>query len=148
MFVQQRIQIMHIAKHHDEYTDAYLYAWEASVYPLFSDTDGSVPSMPHEPYSDFFKIPKQKVKFLLKRFDDACDKEENLTFYKLEDELSIRSGTTGWERTDLLHICRYFYLEKSFNNNFWNILITPKEHPIEAESINRNFDRNQDIYFM
>ncbi|MDE9457727.1 hypothetical protein [Xenorhabdus bovienii] len=32
MFIQQRIQIMHIAKHHCEYTDAYLYAWEAGVY--------------------------------------------------------------------------------------------------------------------
>lgn len=43
LFAQQRIQILHIGKHHDEFSDAYLHAWESGVYPLMSDTDGSVP---------------------------------------------------------------------------------------------------------
>jgi antitoxin MazE len=149
MFIQQRLQIMHIGKHHDEYTDSYLYAWESSVYPTLSDTDGSVPEMPHEPYEKFFKIPKNKVDFLLKRLDNAWLKKENITFYGLEDELNVRSMTSsGWERTELLHICKYFYLNNLFDNAFWRALVANGQCPSEAHSIIDTFDRTQDIYFM
>ena len=59
LFTQQRIQIMHIGKHHDEFSDAYLYAWESGVYPLMSDTDGSVPRRPHELYAKYFTVPNE-----------------------------------------------------------------------------------------
>lgn len=41
MFTQQRIQIMHLGKHHKEYTDAYIFAWESGVYPFLHDLGGA-----------------------------------------------------------------------------------------------------------
>ncbi len=75
LFNQQRIQIMHIGKHHDEFSNAYLYAWESGVYPALHDTDGSIPQKPHEPFADFFTTSKEKTLFLAKRLDDAWIKK-------------------------------------------------------------------------
>ncbi|HBC7420215.1 TPA: hypothetical protein KEY88_002908 [Serratia marcescens] len=148
LFIQQRIQIMHIGKHHDEFSDAYLYAWESGVYPFMSDTDGSVPRRPHELYAEFFTTSKEKVKFLLKRLDDAWIKKECLTFYDLEDELGVRSfSSNGWDRCDLINICRYLYLDGCFDNAFWAALIENGKCPSEALSLTSDFDREADIYF-
>lgn len=48
LFVQQKLQILHLGKHFDEFSDSYLYAWDRGVYPSISDTDGSVNRKPHE----------------------------------------------------------------------------------------------------
>lgn len=71
LFNQQRLQIMSLAVHQKEYTDAYLYAWSSGVYPLFEDTDGSVIEMPHESYADLFPVSQDKVDKLSKILDDA-----------------------------------------------------------------------------
>lgn len=63
LFTQQRMQIMYIGKYHDEFSDAYLYAWASSVYPIMSDTDGSVPRRPHESYAPFLSLRKKKWNF-------------------------------------------------------------------------------------
>ncbi|BCZ43662.1 TPA: hypothetical protein K8N54_004046 [Serratia marcescens] len=148
LFIQQRIQIMHIGKHHDEFDDAYLYAWESGVYPLMSDTDGSVPRKPHEPYAEFFTSSKAKVEFLLKRLDDAWRKKEGLTFYGLEDELGVRSySSKGWDRSDLIHICRYLYLDGCYDKEFWDTLVENGKCPAEALSLNSEYDREIEIYF-
>lgn len=149
LFAQQRIQIMHIAKHHDEFTDAYLYAWESGVYPFLNDTDGSVPVMPHESFEEFFITSQEKGEFLLKRLDDAWRANEELTFYKLEDELNVRSvHNGGWDRSDLLHLCRYFYLDNRFDDSLWKNICKNMECPTEAHFITDDFDRSKDIYFM
>ncbi|WP_108700555.1 hypothetical protein [Phytobacter sp. SCO41] len=149
LFAQQRIQVMHIAKHHDEFTDAYLYAWESGVYPLLSDTDGSVPTMPHEAFAELFITDRSKGEFLLKRLDDAWMAKEELTFYKLEDELNVHGGyATEWTRSDLLHLCRYFYLDNRFDDALWKNICKNMECPTEAHFIMDDFNRLEDIYFM
>lgn len=148
LFVQQRMQILHIGKHHEEFSDAYLYAWESGVHPIMSDTDGSVPRRPHEPYAKYFTTSKEKVEFLLTRLDDAWRKKDGLTFYDLEDELGARSfSSKGWDRCDLLHICRYLYLDGCFDDEFWSSFIENGKCPSEALSLTSNFDRQSDIYF-
>ncbi|EGQ9150454.1 MULTISPECIES: hypothetical protein [Vibrio] len=149
LFIQQRLQIMNLGVHHNEFSDSYLHAWESGTYPLLQDTDGSVIRMPHEPYAEFFKTPKDKVQRLFDRLCTAWDAKEELTFYALEDELGVRGGYgSEWDRVDLIKICRYLYLERSFDEEFWKTLITPMEHPSEASSILREFNRERDIYFM
>ena len=64
LFNQQRIQIMHIGKHHDEFSNAYLYAWESGVYPALHDTDGSIPQNPMNPLL-IFSLPQRKKHFFL-----------------------------------------------------------------------------------
>lgn len=148
LFAQQRIQILHIGKHHNEFSDAYLHAWESGVYPLMSDTDGSVPRRPHELYAKYFTASKEKVEFLLKRLDDAWRKKEGLSFYDLEDELGVRSfSSKGWDRGDLINICRYLYLDGCYDNKFWSALIENGKCPSEALSLTAELDRDQDIYF-
>lgn len=140
LFAQQRIQILHIGKHHDEFSDAYLHAWESGVYPLMSDTDGSVPRKPHEFYAQYFTASKEKVEFLLKRLDDAWRKNEGLTFYDLEDELGVRGySSKGWNRGDLIDICRYLYLDGCYDNEFWSALVENGKCPSEALSLTSKF---------
>lgn len=147
LFIQQRIQILHLGKHHAEFSDAYLHAWESGVYPLMGDTDGSVPRKAHEPYAKFFTTSKDKVEFLLKRLDDAWRKKEGLTFYDLEDELGVRSFSSGgWDRCDLINICRYLYLDGCFDKNFWATLIENGKCPSEALSLTSELEREFDIY--
>ena len=149
MFNQQRLQIMSLGVHHGEFTDAYLYAWEQGVYPFFEDTDGSVNQMPHEVYAEFFQKSKDKVDKLSKLLDDLWLKNEVPTFYELEDMVNVRCGSSEWERMDLIKICRYMYLMGgTFDDNFWNTLLTPTQHPSEASSIKRKFNRKEDLYFM
>ncbi|HHR9169940.1 TPA: hypothetical protein ACTADU_004083 [Salmonella enterica subsp. enterica serovar Warragul] len=148
LFTQQRMQIMHIGKYHDEFSDAYLYAWASSVYPIMSDTDGSVPRKPHELYAPFFITSKEKVEFLLKRLDDAWHKKEGLTFYDLEDELGVRSfSSKGWNRGDLIDICRYLYLDGCFDKSFWSMLLQNGKCPAEALGVASTFNRATEIDF-
>jgi antitoxin MazE len=147
LFVQQRLQILHLGKHFDEFSDSYIYAWDRGVYPLFSDTDGSVSRKPHELYEEFFRTSKQEVEFLTKRFNSAWDNNEKLTFYKLEDELHVYShSVSGWTRRKLLNISRYLFLENCYDAAFWENLTLNGACPSEAHSIRREFDRESDVY--
>lgn len=147
LFNQQRLQILHIGKHHNEFSDDYLYAWEAGVYPAMSDGDGSLPQKPHESFADLFITPKHKTDYLMKRLDDAWRSGEKITFYGLEDELLVRMGT-DWSRSDLLRICRYLYLCQIFDSDFWETLVKNGDCPAEAHSVTRVFERTKNIYFM
>lgn len=148
LFAQQRMQVMHLGKHYDEFSDAYLHAWESGVYPLMSDSDGSIPRRPHELYARYFITPKEKVEFLLKRLDDAWRKQEGLTFYGLEDELGGRSfSSQGWDRCDLINICRYLYLDGCYDKAFWAALVENGKCPCEALSLNSELNRESDIDF-
>lgn len=147
MFNQQRLQIMSLGVHQGEFTDAYLYAWYEGVYPFFEDTDGSVSQMPHETYEEFFLKDKAKVDVLTKLLDDLWLQKKVPTFYELEDMLNTR-GSSEWDRMDLIKICRYMFLQcGTFDNDFWETLLTPMKHPSEARGITRKFDRKKDIYF-
>ncbi|MFT6350532.1 MAG: antitoxin MazE [Psychromonas sp.] len=149
MFNQQRLQLMHLGVHHNELTDAYLYAWYNGVYPAMEDTDGSVIAKPHEAYSDFFTIKKSKVLELLNMFDDDWKNKSVPTFYELEDRLKVNYEHSQWDRSQLLKVCRYFYLQNvCWGDEFWNTLITPMQHPTEAGSITRALSRDSDIYFI
>lgn len=147
MFTQQRLQIMSLGVHHNEYSDAYLYAWYAGVYPFFEDTDGSVSRMPHEHYKEYFKISEEKIDELSLYLDECEQKKEIPTFYELEDRYRTRSSQSGWGRMDLVGACRYFFLRDMWGEEFWKKLMTPSKHPSEAAGITRKFDRTQNVYF-
>lgn len=148
MFTQQRLQVLSLGVHHNEFSDAYLFAWYEGVYPFFEDTDGSVQRRPHEHYAEHFSISEQKVDELTKYLDDCFLNDDVPTFYELEDHFNVRHGGTKWDRSDLINICRYCYLQgHSWNEAFWTKLLTPMQHPSEASSIVRKLDREADIYF-
>lgn len=146
LFNQQRIQIMSLGVDQEKFSDDYLFAWEAGVYPFFSDTDGSVTPMPHECYPEFFKVKKEVVDKVTKYLDDKWLDKKVPTFYELEEEFGGKWGEEDG-RMALIGICRYAFLRGSFNSEFWDTLLTPMEHPSEASSIRRKLDRERDIYF-
>lgn len=154
LFMQQRIQIMHIGTHFNEYSDSYLYAWYEGVYPISEDSDGSVMKRPHEAYEVFFEVSKAKIKILRDHLVSCWENKTVPTFYELEEEFGVSSHVNGthfgveWSRDDLLHVCRYYFLEKHFDKSFWSTLLTPFQHPSEAGFIVQPFDREADIYFM
>jgi antitoxin MazE len=148
LFTQQRIQILHLASNHDEYTESYAYAWYNSVYPFFEDTDGSRMNMPHEFYGDFFQQSKTDVKMVFNRLCDAWDKKEKLNFYDLEKEYGITSSTkSGLTRGGLINICKYLYLSDKFDKKFWQTLVKNGYSPSGAQDIIREFDK-KDIHLI
>lgn len=148
MFTQQRLQVLSLGKHHGEFSDAYLYAWARGVYPLFEDTDGSVPKKPHEHYREYFRTSAEKVEELSDYLFDCRDRNEIPTFYELEDHFKVSYSSSEWTRSDLLKICRYVYLNTELDKSFWDKLLTATKYPTEAGGIaRRGLDREQDIDF-
>ncbi|WMS89302.1 hypothetical protein [Pleionea litopenaei] len=141
LFNQQRLQVLHLGIHHNEFSDAYIYAWDEGVYPFFQDTDGSVTPMPHEIFGAHFLRTKEQVDRVTKLLDDRWIAKNVPTFDELENEFS-----NELDRMDLVKICRYSFLYGGFDDDFWNTLLTPMQCPSEAISINREFDRKK-IYF-
>ena len=133
--------------HHEEFDDGYLYAWEAGVYPWFSDTDGSVTPMPHEAYPEFFKAKLETVQNVINYLDEKWGTEESPTFYQLEDHFGGR-----WHeecgRSTLIKICRYAFLSRRFDKSLFDKLLPPMQHPSEASSLCSPLVRERDIYFM
>ncbi|QBH96064.1 hypothetical protein EKN56_06420 [Limnobaculum zhutongyuii] len=145
LFNQQRLQILELGTVHNKFSDDYLFAWESGVYPLFSDTDGSVPQRPHEVYKDNFVVSPEQVKNI---FDFLCTRSREKqppTFYELEDHFGGKfDGSYG--RGTLIDCCRYFFLHRCFDKTFWPILLTPMQHPSEATYLDEPLDRD-DIFF-
>lgn len=113
-----------------------------------SDTDGSVPRRPHESYAPFFITSKEKVEFLLTRLDNAWRKKEQISFYHLEDELGVKSfNSKGWDRGNLIDICRYLYLDGCFDESFWSMLLENGKCPAEALGVASTFNRDTEIEF-
>ncbi len=149
LFIQQRIQILHLGKNFNEFSDAYVFAWESGVYPLFEDGDGSLRNKPHEIYEEFFTVRRSSVQKIMNRLGDAMGNKEQLTFYALESELGISSVSSGEiDRSDLIDICRYFYLNRRFNKELWSSLLEAGQHPGEAGYITGDLNRESDLCFM
>lgn len=117
--------------------DAYIYAWDVGLYPYFDDTDYSIPSLPHELFKEQFLVKQDKVEKVINYLDDKWLINNSPTFYELEDAFGGKSY-----RCQLLHICRYAYLNGSFDDTLWDALLTPMQHPTEAKSITRNYCRD------
>ena len=147
MFNQQRLQIMSLGVHHNKYPDDYLFTWEKGVYPFMNDTDGSVTPMPHECYAEFFKVKKETVDKVTKYLDDMWLAKTVPTFYELEGKFGGKFGSEDG-RCALINICRYMYLRKGFDKDFWKTILTPEQHPSEASSLCCPFDREHDINFI
>jgi|GEM_PF-483177 len=144
-FTRQRLQIIEMGISSNAFDDAYLYAWSESLYPAMSDTDGSVPKQPHEHFKEEFLISYEQVMKVLNFIDDNWLDKKLFTFYELESHFG---GKWGDElgRVPLMKICRYSFLCGHFDSELWDHLVKPTQHPSEARSIVRKFNRQEDIY--
>ncbi|EDJ8126326.1 hypothetical protein AH788_13955, partial [Salmonella enterica subsp. enterica serovar Senftenberg] len=63
-------------------------------------------------------------------------------------ELGVRGySSKGWNRGDLIDICRYLYLDGCYDNEFWSALVENGKCPSEALSLTSKFQREVDIDF-
>lgn len=119
-------------------SDAYVYAWYAGVYPFDTEAPGL-----HQPFADQFDVPEHHAQELGKMLDDRWLNKSVPSFYQLESECGGRGRREFWHRTRLIRCCRYMYLEDMFDDAFWKALLSRGDHPIEAQSIIRTFDRSR-----
>ena len=122
---------------------AYIYAWDSGVYPLFNEGASW-----HTPFADCFSISENKVEQLSKFLDESWISKKNLSFYELESEFGVHGSTSSssdWSRYDLVAICRYMYLGRAFDDEFWANLLENGKCPSEAHCIAREL-KESDIY--
>jgi antitoxin MazE len=119
-------------------SDAYLYAWAEDVYPIMHE------SMEwHKPFAAAFSVSSEMMDHLSELLDKSWRRKEVLSFYKLEDYFELRLGQSDWSRASLMQACRYMYLERAFDQEFWKHVLKRGDHPMEAGSITRKFDRTE-----
>jgi len=117
----------------DFFSDAYVYAWSAGVYPLFDNYDYS------EDLKEYFSITKDKVTDVINYIDKQWLEKKYCTFYQLEDIFDVR-GSGKYSRDELICILRYTYLHDKFDKTLWDTLVRRGESPCEAETIIDPFD--------
>jgi len=120
---------------------AYLYAWDNGIYPIF---DGFADW--HAPHASQFRVSEEQVTDLLRYMDQHWEGNETLTFYDLESFYDVRGTNPVWDRSALIGACRYIFLSRRFDQNFWSTLLENGKCPTEAHGI---ADEKPDaIYFM
>ena len=117
-------------------SDAYVFAWDESVYPNHSG--GGF----HRPFANSFRVTKGMAEELSTFLDEQWRNGTVPTFYDLEDRYR---GKSKFDRMELVNACRYFYLESLFDAAFWKQLMV--NHPSEASHILDKYDRGKDMYF-
>ena len=117
---------------------SYVFAWDRGVYPLLNES-----AQFHRPFGQFFAITEEMVDELSKYLDARWLEGKAPSFYKLEDHYKVRYSRTPWDRSSLMAVCRYLYLQNAFDKAFWEALLKGSDHPIEARSITRKFDLSE-----
>jgi hypothetical protein len=114
--------------------DEYAYAWYVDMYPYFNTCEW------HENLKDFFTIKEEKIDMILEYLDKEWLEKRYYTYYEIEDHFKVMYERNEIRRSDLINILRYTYLHGCFDDNFWNKLLEPMQHPSEAQIITYNFD--------
>lgn len=146
VFLAMKFQIMTAALTpgpRERIVDAYLFAWDEEVYPLFHEAADW-----HKPFETSFRVTKEMLSELSKFLDDLWINGKKIpSFYELKKHYGVSYGHSDWDRHDLIVALRYMRLSRGFDESFWNAILEPMQHPSEAASIGRPFNRDEDIYF-
>jgi hypothetical protein len=146
VFLATKFQIMTAALTpgpRERIVDAYLFAWDEEVYPLFHEASDW-----HKPFETSFKVSKEMLSELSKYLDDLWINGKKVpSFYELEDHYGVRYGQSDWDRHALISAMRYMRLCRMFDEAFWGAILEPMRHPSEAAIIGMSFNRDEDIYF-
>lgn len=134
LFAQQRAQIIYMHATKPELISAsYAHAWTVGMYPVSHDGDSSVPDMPHENFEKYFITKREFVDEVTSYLDDLWMKHESPGFYDLEAKFGGKSN-----RSKLLNICRYHYLQGLFDDVLWDALRA--NSPSEGSGIVRDYE--------
>ncbi|TPL52051.1 hypothetical protein FJ937_11860 [Mesorhizobium sp. B2-4-4] len=126
--------------------DAYVYAWDNNVYPIFHDGASW-----HQAFEDDFDVTKEMMDELSARLDKAWDGGQGTapTFYELESLYDARHGGGDWDRSALIGAMRYMALcQHRFDKKFFQQVTRNSGAPAEANHFADPMDRDSDIFFM
>lgn len=128
----------------DIYPDSYAYAVANSVCPFQHEDAGLLEH--HNrldeqfPFRSTYAVTYEQIVELATLLDTHWRQGTTITFYAVEDH--YRSAGRRWTgpslRMDLIHCCRYMYLCRLFDENFWTQFVS--NAPVEANDLNRAFD--------
>jgi lantibiotic modifying enzyme len=145
LFNLQRFQILQTKLNENtsnHIPNAYAYAWYQKLYPLFEE------NALHEDLEPFFTITKEQVNVISKRADSEWLQKKYYSFYEYEAYFNVREEPVEEiSRHTLIAVFRYFYLNDFFDKPFWDKLLEPMDHPVEASSITSEYDSSH-IYLM
>lgn len=121
-----------------ELPDEYVYAWYVKMYPISNSGDW------HEDLADYFETPKETVETIARYLDEEWLQNRFYTFYELEHHFMSDEKMERMEaRNGLLCVLRYYYLKSGFSKQFWDKLLEPGNHPIEATQVTTEFDSDE-----
>lgn len=113
----------------------YAYAWYQRLYPLLEENNL------HEDLQTYFSITKEQVDEITGYADREWLEKRYYNFYEYEKYYNCRvNPVMGISRSTLISVFRYMFLRDSFDQQFWDKLLEPMQHPIEASGITRDFD--------
>ena len=119
--------------------DAYVYAWDVGVFPLFDDW-GRL----HLPFAEHFLVDEPMMRELMTFLDQRWSEGHVPSFYELETHYDVR-GNSKWDRSGLIHALRYAFLSGRFDEGFYATLRKRGDHPAEAAGIADPFDRSSEL---
>lgn len=120
--------------------DAYVYAWNVGLFPLFDDW-----ARLHASFEEHFSIGKEMMRELMKFLDQSWSDGRVPSFYELETHYDVRGGGP-WARAGLIHAVRYAFLSGRFDSAFYETIKRRGDHPVEANGIADPFDRSSELY--
>ena len=121
--------------------DAYAYAWDVGIYPVFHDLVEY-----HRPFAACFTIAREPLTELMVFFDEMWLEDRAPDFYELEQKIKGRFSKE-WDRDMLIRALRYAWLSRRFDSRFYANLRRPGRHPTEAALVDEPFDRDYQITF-
>ena len=97
-----------------QYSDSFAFAIANDIFPIC------------EPYFDVFenetfRIKKEIISDIYIFMQNKFDNKEKVTFDEIK--FNIEGNSLYKSRDILIDICRYFYLSKKFDENFWDYFI-------------------------
>lgn len=119
--------------------DAYVYAWDAGVFPLFHEW-----ARLHQPFAECFTIGHDMMRELMTFLDDRWGKGIAPDFHEIEASFSEREPKI-WDRSRLIKALRYTFLSDRFDKTLFDALRGFEQKPFDASGITRKFDRMTDI---
>ncbi len=110
---------------------AYYYAVSERMFPYFHEHWCSG----DDPFEDVYRIKKEFIEDVVTYVNKLwIDQEPIPTFYDLEKKYGREN------RSELINIFRYCYLNGGFDEAFYRSLLEPMQHPTEASGLCRNLD--------
>ncbi|WP_163098663.1 hypothetical protein GL267_008725 [Acidithiobacillus ferrianus] len=145
LFEIMRFNVLSAARSKDQscmLNNATVFAWAKRIFPLYHNEDSF-----HVPFASLFRVSEEMIDDLSETLD-----KNKMTFYQLEDYFDVRgiaghsdAKTSGWDRPKLIYSCRYLKLCGLYDDELWNTLMKPMEHPSESTSVMKPFDRENDL---